>query len=88
MSRAECLHAVQGVETILAGEEIADGADTIGKSAQDGGSVGHALVAGDPEFGVETGNWGDFEVLHGAGVAEKKEIFKTANGREWTRIFK
>src|SRR5688572_8691192 len=65
MAGTERLHGVEGVHAILAGQEIADGADTVGKSAEDGGAVGHAFVAGNGELRLELGNGFDSKFRHG-----------------------
>ena len=51
--RAERLHSVECVDAVLAGEEVADGASAVGESAENGGAVGHAFVAGDAKLCVQ-----------------------------------
>ena len=53
MACTKCLHGVEGVHAILAGEEVADGANAVRKAAEDGGAMGHAFVARDTELRVK-----------------------------------
>jgi hypothetical protein len=62
---AERLHRIERIEAILAGQEIADGAGAVGQSPEDGRPVGHALVSGDAELGVEFRYGSDAEFRHG-----------------------
>ena len=61
MLRAEGLHGVERVHTVLTRQEVGDGAAAVGKPAEDGGAVRHAFITRHGKFSAERGDGVDFE---------------------------
>ena len=73
VSGAECAHGIECVHAVLARKEIADGANTVRKSTENGGAVRHAFVSGDAEFGVEREDGSNSKFRHVQKVAVSNE---------------